>query len=46
MGISASREDSLEIISLKPLKKVLGINPMSISAPSSDSLEIIALQTV
>ena len=44
MDINAPWDDSIEIIVLKPVKKLLGINPMGIIAPRDDSLEIISLQ--
>ena len=46
MGISDPRADSVEIIALHPVKKLVGINPMSLSAPWDDSLDIITLKTV
>ena len=46
MSLSDPWADSLDIISLKPVKKLLEINPMGLSAPWDDSLGIIALQPV
>ena len=45
MGLSVSWADSIEIIHLQPVRKILGIKPMDHIAPMVDSLEIIAFQT-
>ena len=45
MGLSAPWDDSIDIIILNPLKKILWINPMGISYPWENYLVIIALQT-
>ena len=45
MGLSAPRADSLYIIALQPVKKLLWINPMELSDPWAHSLDIIDLQT-
>ena len=46
MFLSAPRDDSIEIISLKPVKKLIWINPMILSAPWDEYLDIIALNQV
>ena len=46
MGLSDPRAESLEIIALKPVKKLIGIKPMSLSVPWADSIDIIALNPV
>ena len=46
MGLSAPRTNSLEIIALKPVKKLIRINPIILSAPWADSLDIISLNPV
>ena len=46
MSRSAPWDDSLGIISLKPVKTILGINPMGISALWYEYLDIIALKPV
>ena len=33
MVLSSPREDSLDIISLRPVEKMIGTNPISLSAP-------------
>ena len=45
MGLGDPWSDSIDIIALKPAKKI-GINPMGISYPWADSLVIISFQTV
>ena len=45
MGLSAPWVGSLDIISLQPVKKWMGINPMGLSAPWADSLGIIDFHT-
>ena len=44
MFLSAPRADSIEIISLQPVKKLIGINPMILSVPWDNSLDIVALK--
>ena len=46
MGIGAPRYDSLHIISLQKIFKLLGINPTILSAPRDNSLEIIDLEKI
>ena len=46
MSLSVPWSDSLDIIALKPVKKVLGINPLGFSAPWAESLVIISLHPV
>ena len=46
MVIIIPRADSIEIIALKPVKKMAGINLMSLSASWDDSLDIIYFQPV
>ena len=46
MGISAPRENSIEIIALHPVKTIIGINPMRLISSWADSLYIIALSPV
>ena len=46
MVISAPMADSLEIITLHPVKKLIGIDPMGLRYPWDDSLDIIALKIV
>ena len=46
MGISAPWDDSLGIISLEPVKKIPGINPMGLISPWDDSIYIIYLYPV
>ena len=43
IGLIAPWADSLEMIYLRPVKKVSEMNPMGISAPWDDSPDIIAL---
>ena len=45
MGLSTSWDDSIYIISLRLVKKWLGINPMGLSVPWDDSIDIISFQT-
>ena len=45
MDLSAPWGDFIDIIALRLVKKLLGINPMVFSAPWASSLDIIALQT-
>ena len=45
-SLSAPRTDSIDIIDLKPIKIIIGINPMSLSAPWADFLDIIAMKPV
>ena len=44
MGLSAPWAESLDIISLRPVKKFPRVNPMGLSVPMADSLDIIAFQ--
>ena len=46
MSLSAPWYDSLDIIDLNPVKKILWINSMGIRSPWSNSLDINALQPV
>ena len=46
MILSAPISNSIEIITSQPVKKLMGINPMSLSDPWADTLDIIALNTV
>ena len=46
MGLSAPYTESLDIISLKPVKNILGINPMGLNDPRDESLVIVALRPV
>ena len=46
MGLSPPRADSLVIIALQPVKKLIGINPMGLISPGDDSLGIITLKPV
>ena len=46
MGLSDPRSDSIEIIALQPVKKLIGINPMRLSSRWEESLDIIALKSV
>ena len=46
MGLSDPRSDSLEIIALQKVKKMIGINPIGISAPWANSIDIIDLKPV
>ena len=46
MGLSAPWAYSLDMISLNPVKKLMGFNPMSLSVPWADYLIIIALNPV
>ena len=45
MVLIAPWDNSLDIISLQPVKKLLGINPMGLIFPWYDFLEIISLHT-
>ena len=44
MEIIAPRSDSLGIIALRPVKKWIGVNRMSLSTPWEYSIDIIALK--
>ena len=46
MLLFAPMSDSLDIIALRPVKQLIGINPMSLSSPWEESLGIIALNSV
>ena len=46
MGLIAPRTDSIDIIAMRPVKKSIGINPMSLCAPWAKSTDIIALNQV
>ena len=46
MGLSAPFVDSIDIIALTPVLKILGIAPIGLSSPWDGSLLIIALQPV
>ena len=46
MGLSVIRNDPHDIIALRKVKTLLGINQMGLSAPRAYSPEIISLQTV
>ena len=46
MGLSAPWAESIDIIDLQPVKKLIGINHMSLSDPWADSIDIIALNPV
>ena len=46
MGLSATWTESLVIITLQIVKKLLGINPMGLIAPGDNYPEIIALYPV
>ena len=46
MGLSAPWDNSLEIIVMNPVKKLLGINPMGLSDPRAKYLYIIVFQIV
>ena len=46
MGLSVPRADSIYIIALQPVEKLIGINPMRLSDPCTYSLDIIALNPV
>ena len=46
MVLSAPWYESLVVISLQPVKQIIGICPMVCSAPLSDSLNIIDLNPV
>ena len=46
MGFIAAIADSLEIIALQPVNKLIGINPMGLSSPMYDSIDIITLKKV
>ena len=46
MGLSTPCTDSLDIIDLQTVKKLLDINPMGLSPPWADSLDILALYPV
>ena len=41
MGLSDPWAESLDIISLQPVKKWIGVNPMGLSAPRINSLVIV-----
>ena len=46
IGLSSTRDKSLDIIALQTVNKSMGINPMGLSAPRANSLEIIDFQIV
>ena len=46
MVLSSPSADYIEIITLKTVKKMLGINPMGLITPRAYSLEVVSLQTV
>ena len=47
LGLSAGRADSLDMINLKPARKVaVGMNPMGLSSPWNEFLEMIDLHPV
>ena len=46
MDLSTPWSDSIYNISLQPVRKLRGMNPMGFSDPSSDSLEIISMRKV
>ena len=46
MGLSYPRDESIDIISLRSLKKLIGVKIMSLSSPWDDYLDIIALNLV
>ena len=46
MVLSSPWYNSVGIISLNPVTKILGINPMGLSFPWDDYLVVIALHTV
>ena len=46
MGLITPRYDSLEIIALQPVKKLVVINPMVLNSPWYNSLDIIVLKKV
>ena len=41
MGLSSPLDNYIDIITLEPVKKWPGVNPMRLSAPWADSLGII-----
>ena len=46
MGRSATRDDSLDIISLRTVKKLVGTNPMGLGDLWANCLDIIATNLV
>ena len=46
MGLSDPRADSIEIIVVQTVNKLIGINPMSLSYPWDNYPDIIALEPV
>ena len=46
MVISAPRANSIEIMALQTIKKLIGIPLMRLSVPWSDSIDNISLKTV
>ena len=46
MDLIAPWVDSIEIIALRPVKQLLGDNPMVLSVPRTEYFDIIALQIV
>ena len=46
MGLSATWNNLLEIFAFRPVKTILGMNPMVLSSPRSNALGIIDLQRV
>ena len=46
MVFSSPRPDSIKIIALQKVEKLLGMNQMSLSEPWSESLDIIYFQPV
>ena len=46
MILIALRDESLDIIDLRKVKKLIGINQMSLSVPWSKYLDIISLRPV
>ena len=45
MGLIAPWFDSLDIIALQPVKKLLWVNRIGLSVPMENYLDIIAFQT-
>ena len=46
MCLSAPRYDSLDSVTLRPVKKLIGINPLRLSATWTDYIDILALNPV
>ena len=44
MVLSTPWSDSLDIITLQPVKKLPWVNPMGLSVPMANSIDIIAFQ--